>query len=120
MYNMYVEKCRENKNVSVSHYMYRHVFNNNFNLGFGSPNSDTCSTCEVISDDNERELHKAKANRAFEVQRIDREKARREIVYITVDMEKHYHCQNSLWGEAFYLRQLWLYNTGVHLISKKN
>ena len=48
MYDMYVGKCRESSEVPVSLKMYRDVFTGDFNLGFGSPKSDTCSRCETL------------------------------------------------------------------------
>jgi len=55
---------------NVSERSYREVFVTKFNLGFGSPRPDTCSTCD-LGGNNEK--HKLRADKAFENQRHDRE-----------------------------------------------
>lgn len=42
MYNFYVEKCVENDVVFVKFYMYRNIFNIEFNLGFYVLKKDRC------------------------------------------------------------------------------
>lgn len=42
MYKIYLEL----KNPPVSYETYRHIFNTNFNISFGYPRSDTCSSCD--------------------------------------------------------------------------
>ena len=120
MYRLYAKQCIDDKKQPVSSTMYRQIFTTDFNLGFGSPRSDTCSRCEVISETEELENHKQMANAAFECQRLDRAQARSgSCVFITFDMEKTLPLPKLNVGEAFYLRQLWLYNTGIHLIQQK-
>ena len=108
----------ETTNVQpVSSCMYRNIFCNEFNLGFGTPRSDTCSRCDsgIMS-----ETHNKNADDAFEQQRKDRALAKEEpgIHYITFDMEKTLPLPRLSVGDAFYLRQIWLYNTGIHVINK--
>ena len=43
---------------------------------FGSPKSDTCSRCETIRNDDQLKQHQQMADRRFEAQRHDRERAR--------------------------------------------
>jgi len=119
MYKEYANQCQVDNRRAVSGSMYRYIFND-FNLGFGSPRSDTCSRCETLTQSDELKLHKLKAEAAFEQQRLDRADARTgQSVYITFDMEKTLPLPKLSVGEAFYLRQLWLYNTGIHLVHKK-
>lgn len=69
--------------------MYRQIFTPDFNLGFRSPRSDTCSRCEVLTDSDEVQRHKQNAEAAFIQQRIDRDEARKgNTMVITFDMEK--------------------------------
>jgi len=99
--------------------MYRQIFTPDFNLGFRSPRSDTCSRCEVLTDSDEVQRHKQNAEAAFIQQRIDRDEARKgNTMVITFDMEKTMPLPKLSVGEAFYLRQVWLYNTGVHVINR--
>jgi len=65
MYLLYKEWCAETMKKPTSERMCRHIFNNNFNLGFGTPKSDTCAVCDFGVDED----YKRKADKAFEVQR---------------------------------------------------
>ena len=116
MFTQYSEKCQQSDVPPVSSAMYRAIFCSDFNLGFGSPRSDTCSRCETLTD-NALEQHKKMAEAAFASQRRDREEARQgNVMYITFDMEKTLPLPKLSVSDAFYLRQLWLYNTGIHAI----
>jgi len=118
MFNDYKKKCFDNGQKAVSESMYRQIFCSDFNLGFGSPRSDTCAKCETIADADQLEAHKQAATVAFQQQRADREEAKAgKSVYITFDMEKTLPLPKLSVGEAFYLRQLWLYNVGIHVVT---
>jgi len=41
------------------------------------------------------------------------------VFYITFDEEKNFPLPKLTVSKAFYLRQLWLYNPGVHMISRQ-
>jgi len=43
---------------------------------------------------------------------------REEAIYLTFDMQKTLPLPKLSVGEAFYLRQLWLHNVGVHMIKQ--
>lgn len=49
MHRMYKEKCKETNNLRgiVSGESYRTILNTRFNVAFGYPRSDTCSTCDI-------------------------------------------------------------------------
>ena len=50
---------------------------------------------------------------------MDREEARKgNCIYLTFAMQKILPLPKLSVGEAFYLRQLWLYNVGVHMIKQ--
>jgi len=70
MYDEYKMHCDSVNEKPVSSQMYGHIFNNDFNLGFVSPRSDTCVVCDHA--DSGSELHKSKAEAAFNMQRLDR------------------------------------------------
>jgi len=117
MYDQYLLWCREHENTNpASARTYRDTFNTQFNLGFGSPKSDTCTTCDSGVESQE---HKHRANLAFEMQKRDKEKAANDIQhkFITFDLQKTLPLPKLSTSVAFYLRQLWLYNLGVHLVS---
>ena len=102
----------------VSKRSYRDIFNTNFNYGFGMPRSDTCATC----DSGGNESHKDNAASAFREQKQDRDFARmnQNAAYITFDLEKTLPLPKLSTGTAFYLRQMWIYNAGIHLITNND
>ena len=118
MYNLYVTWAKDKGEVPVSSSLYRSIFCSDFNLGFGTPRSDTCSRCESLTGD-QLDLHKTTAAHAFQQQKVDRDLARSgEAVYLTFDLEKTLPLPKLSIGEAFYLRQVWLYNAGIHMVKK--
>jgi len=118
MYGMYKEWCESNNFKAVSQHFYRLTFNTRFNLGFGSPRSDTCSVCDAGKDDE----HERRARLAFEAERVDKVVARGDskIVYATFDLQKTLPLPKLSTSISFYLRQVWLYNCGVHLITSES
>jgi len=76
---------------------------------------------DSITDAHKLEAHKQAASRAFEQQWVDREEARNgRGIYLTFDMQKTLPLPKLSVGDAFYLRQLWLYNVGVHMIQQSS
>lgn len=94
--------------------MYRNTFNTEFNLGFGSPKSDTCSVFDRNGGDADHKKH------ATHAKKQDKEAQGNENIYfITFDLQKTLPLPKLSTSIAFYLRQLWLYNLGVHFVSQK-
>ena len=65
------------------------------------------------------EEHKLKAASAFAQQALEKEDAKKnlETVYITFDLQKTMPLPKLSINVAFYLRQLWLYNSGIHVCN---
>jgi len=116
LYGLYKIWCCENRYEPVSSRSYRDIFNTQFNLGFGSPKSDTCTVCDI----GVNAEHKAAAEHAFVIQKQDRELAKTNdnTYYITFDLQKTLPLPRLTTSIAFYLRQIWLYNLGIHFESK--
>ena len=121
MFRHYQTWTAERGVVAVSSAAYRKIFNTQFNLGFGSPRSDVCSRCEADRVDGKSSEHVQLAEAAFSQQKLDRAEARENegVHYITFDMQKTMPLPKLAVSKAFYLRQIWLYNTGVHVIDQK-
>lgn len=120
MYQRYCEEQKaENKSIcSIS--KFKKIFYTKFNMGFGSPHSDTCSTCKEfiikikLEHDLERRnqlraqlrLHKLRAKKCFQIskQKNDNE------TDVFFDMQQNQPIPKLSIGEVFYLRQVWLYN----------
>ena len=116
MYDEYKIWCTSKNYIAVSVGMYRKIFTTRFNLGFGSPRTDTCSKCDSQSGDD---THKQLAETAFKTMAEDRRRAKEnaDCHYITFDLQKTLPLPKLSTSIAFYLRQIWLYNLGVHYIS---
>lgn len=120
MHKLYLEKCnldQVEERFKVKEYMYRFFFNNEFNLSFGHPKSDTCSTRDT---GNANEEHIEKYKFAFEFQKTDREIARSttNTVYMTLDLQQTMPLPQLSTYKAFYLRQMLFYDLGIHIIAK--
>lgn len=120
MHNLYLDLCeKENKPGIhiVKHCSYRSIFVNEFNLSFRQPRSDTCNTCDSGKSNEE---HVENFHTAFDSMKADRESARTSdnTVYITIDLQQTMPLPRLTILKAFYLRQLWFYNFGVHIVAK--
>lgn len=120
MHKLYIEKCSID-NVEdiyrVKECTYRNIFVNEFNFSFGQPRSDTCSTCDAgLSNDEHVENYHA----AFNLLKSDRENAKisENTVYITIDLQQTMPLPRLSTSKAFNLRQMWMYNLGIHIFAK--
>lgn len=119
LHELYKEQCRaqnldDKYIVKVS--FYRHIFETKFNYSFGYPKSDTCSVCDAGENSLE---HKENWKFAYESQKIDRQlpSHSKKICYITMDLQQTMPLPKLSTSKAFYLRQMWLYNFGIHCIK---
>lgn len=122
MFSLYKQKCVDDNKpecYSIKDTTYRKIFCQSFNLNFGNPRSDTCSRCDAGESNNTEHVSFYKA--AYETQRKDRELAinNHKICYITMDLQQTMPLPKLSTSKAFYLRQLWFYNFGIHAITVK-
>ncbi|GBN16895.1 hypothetical protein AVEN_266661-1 [Araneus ventricosus] len=84
---------------------YRNIFNNEFNLSFGHPKSDTCATSDLGAA-NEEHIENYKT--AFETQKADRELARTShpTEYITLYLQQTMPLSRLIAPKTFQLRQI--------------
>uniref|UniRef100_A0A1Y1KU81 Uncharacterized protein n=1 Tax=Photinus pyralis TaxID=7054 RepID=A0A1Y1KU81_PHOPY len=135
MYNLYKEKCTEKNNVAVSEAMYRKIFHRDFNLHFHVPLKDTCVKCDtfkaklnVTTDDNERqqlntqhELHLRKAEKARESLKSDKAVCilnKSRTYAFTFDLEKALPFPTLTCSIAYYKRNMYVYNLGIHELTE--
>lgn len=131
MHRMFIEEHPDYS--TVKDWLYRDIFNYEFNLSFGYPRSDICDKCEKMTADikaaqaggdrnkaqqliTEHELHVRKAD-VFTVQmREDTETAKLagDADVICLDYEKNLPLPLTGVGQEYYKRQLWLHNLCVH------
>lgn len=121
-------QCRK-KNV-LSEWLFRHKFNTNFNLSFHKLKVDTCRKCDKIAAKiksvdtpnasetllNERSEHLKivdKTRKDFDecIERARFPKEKTEV--LTFDLQRALETPRISTSEAFYKRQLWVYNLCV-------
>ena len=116
--------------------MYRKIFNEEFNFGFGYPRSDTCEKCDQLkiaidsaqSADEQHQLqselaeHHEKASQGYHSLRSDSAHAKGDpkSLVIAFDLEQNLPVPTLTHSSMFYLRQLWVYNFGIHLCSDES
>lgn len=121
MHKLYREKCALD-NVADTFYVkectYRNVFVSEFNLSFGHPKSDTCSTCDAGEANAE---HVQNYQEAYESLKADRKKVHNSdnLAYLTMDLQQTMPLPKLSTSKAFYLRQMWMYNFGTHIVTKE-
>lgn len=143
MFKMFQE---ENDHV-CSLESYRTIFNNEFNISFGYPRTDTCSTCdsyiakkkylekqlgeehdkeeknvlssEIRQMDIDHQVHLSKAKTFYDRKKAAKMSSRKSMHMeaICMDFAKNYPCPNIATNDVYYRRQLSLYAFNIHILS---
>lgn len=131
MFKMFQEK---NPDISVSYDTYKHIFNGKFNLSFGYPRTDTCSSCDKFNanlktlsngDDEkirkltlENELHKRKAQTFYDRKKSARLRAKRDpnFLAIAMDFQKNVSLPKISTNDVYYRRQLSIFSFNIHVL----
>ena len=129
MHELYLQKYEAAGTNIVSYGYYLKYFNENFNLSFGYPKSDTCCTCDGIqiqleaADDTQKvgiiaqkEDHLWRVKNVYSSLRSNTNvaKTNAHIAIVTFDFQQNLPLPHVPVGEVFYMHQLWLYVFGVH------
>lgn len=134
MYNIYVDECNSKNTNPVSETVYRNIFSEQ-NLYFHAPSKDTCQRCDKfqlqiqcaeepqkLAIKNEHELHLRKADSARQAMNDDTKLAAQNNSYgvISFDLQKALPFPTLKTSVAYYKRNLYCYNLGVHnLVNEK-
>lgn len=127
MYNLYKMEVQE----PVSMFVFRRIFNTNFNLKFHAPLTDSCRKCDAFEikikaaekDSKEyeelkrsQEIHHRKAEAARMGMKRDAEAAKldNDLTVISFDLMKTLATPVISTGVAYYKRQLWTFCFGIH------
>lgn len=132
MFRMFQQK---NPNVNVSYDTYKHIFNTKFNLSFGYPRTDTCSTCDkfhailrTLSTDSNadeikqltlaNEIHKRKAQTFYDRKKNARLNAKRrpDFLAIAMDFQKNISLPKVSTNDVYYRRQLSMFSFNIHVL----
>lgn len=114
----------------VTYDFYFRYFKDNFNISFGSPRSDTCTKCDEFENKlklplseeelshvkRDKLLHITKAQVFFDALKEKTEEAKNnpEVEALCFDHQQNAPLPKVPSGDAFYLRQLWVYNFCVY------
>ena len=136
MYELYVQEFElDNGKPLVSYEYYLQYFNENFNISFGYPKTDTCSMCDQlevqldaasdaikVSVRQQKEDHLRKAETFYSNLRTDTRLAKGNvhIATLTFDFQQNLPLPSIPVGEVFFMHQLWLYVFGIHDCGKND
>lgn len=117
----------------VKEWLFRKIFNEEYNIGFGFPRSDTCKKCDLlkVAGDNaktekerseiqaELASHHEKAAQGYASLRSDSHKSKTHptTAVIIFDLQQNLPVPTLTHGPMLYLRQIWVYNFGIHNCS---
>ena len=124
MYRLFLEKyepavAENGDSPKVKEWLYRKIFNEEFNIGFGYPRSDTCEKCDLLklavdnaqTESEHSELqaelagHQEKAAQGYESLRSDsgNSKSDHTSCVITFDLQQNLPVPTLTHGAMFYL-----------------
>ncbi|KAJ4430546.1 hypothetical protein ANN_19134 [Periplaneta americana] len=129
MYDLYKEACLKGNREFVKESCYRHIFNTQFNLHLQKPRKYTCKNCdsykikkmdtnltveEKAALETTYELHLRKAERARECVKRDSSNPNTEMYVISMDLQKALPFPILTISDAYYKRNLYVYNFGIN------
>ena len=132
MYRLYIQKYEPDASETpqVKEWLYRKIFNEEYNIGFGYPRSDTCEKCDSLkvaideakTDEQRKPLqvelanHHEEAARGYQSLHADSERSKSDasLAVITFDLQQNLPVPTLTHGPMFYMRQLWVHNLGIH------
>jgi hypothetical protein len=136
MYSKLMSGDMDGYKPKVSRDFYFRYLKANFNFTFGSPRSDTCVTCDTLENkiknknlspeevENlkiQKQLHLLKADVFYKTLREKSVEATENphVEVLSFDYQQNFPLPKVPSGDAFYCRQLWLYNFCIHSAKNK-
>ncbi len=122
LYKMWCDKQKAENKPTASKAFFTNIFYNKFNLGFGRPSTDICSTCVALEkkiensendvDEHKVQLkvHKKRADRFYQIIRESRQLC--DTFSIIFDMQKNQPLPKIGLTQEYYKRQMWFYTLG--------
>lgn len=127
LYKMFKEN---NPDSLVKQSYFRAIFNEDFNLGFGSPRTDVCSKCIEFNEKLKTEKDVSKRNQLIIEQRVHKIKAKaffkllrekkNQMATFSFDCQKNLVLPKVPDQSCYYSRQLYLYNFTIVQGASKN
>lgn len=129
LYKMYISET-EDQFKSVKQSYFRRIFNTSFNIGFGSPATDVCSTCLTLDEKIKREkdankkkdilitkrVHNLRAKAFYNLLKEEKE----NLLTLSFDCQKNQPMPKVPDQRAYYSRQLYTYNFTIVVGSSKS
>lgn len=125
LYSLFAEKSEKNGEEIPKNWLYRHIFNTEYNIGFKPPQTDTCDDCdryeiqireaegeELKEIEQKRKKHMEEAASRYKRKAEDKESSliNSSEKMLTVDLQKCLPTPLLTNGQTFYLRKLWTLN----------
>ncbi|KAL4711664.1 hypothetical protein ACJJTC_003431 [Scirpophaga incertulas] len=139
VYELFIEKNPDLKEI-LSYERYRQEFKK-YNVSFGYPRSDTCSSCDKINAELnslkktkektleiERKIHDLKIEKKLHILKASvfydrkkkaklRAKTDKSYVAIAMDYQKNVSLPNITTNDVYYRRQLSMYTFNIHVLA---
>jgi len=119
VYELWKSECLEQKMDAIPSYeWFVQYWKENFDLKLHKPATDTCSTCDELQNlrkFDDLKTHHIKAKKAREEFKNDASQSHT----LSFNMQKTMPLPHLHTSKVFYLRQLWMYNLGIHHTSTK-
>lgn len=134
MYDLYVQYCRENNLIPEKKWLYSHIFNEEYNIGFHKPKKDLCDICsEYDSKKQENALNSDQLEEKYRMHIEAKLSAREEKLkdvntckedessaLICFDMQSVLTCPQTQISKAYYKKKFAVYNlTACDVAQKK-
>ncbi|KAK2719456.1 hypothetical protein QYM36_005071 [Artemia franciscana] len=133
MYELYVEKCANENKKPVKEKYYYYVFSAKFDLSFKVPCKYTCCFCETVSLNHkfekeaqnlieleiQKEIHLRIVDHERYEMKKDSERVSKDMYVCTFDLQKPLPFPKLTTSIAYYKRNLYLNNFGIHCFNDK-
>lgn len=128
LYQMYTRQCQEeNRGIDVKSKKFEEIIKNETNIYIHNLHKDTCATCDSIKTElfhasmsrrknllEIREKHQIEVEKTKKMFDDDRDNADENSVMVTFDLQKALPLPVLTSGPAYYSRNIYVYNLGVH------
>nr|CAH7719260.1 unnamed protein product [Callosobruchus chinensis] len=133
MYDLYIEYCSENNLIPEKKWLYYHIFNNEFNIGFHKPKKDLCDICTeydlkkqegTLADDLQEKyrthIEGKLTAREEKLKDVNACKEDETMALMCFDMQSVLTCPQMQISKAYYKKKFAVYNlTGYDVVKKR-
>nr|CAH7767349.1 unnamed protein product [Callosobruchus chinensis] len=133
MYDLYIEYCSENNLIPEKKWLYYHIFNNEFNIGFHKPKKDLCDICTeydlkkqegTLADDLQEKyrthIEGKLTAREEKLNDVNACKEDETMALMCFDMQSVLTCPQMQISKAYYKKKFAVYNlTGYDVVKKR-